>query len=224
MLLLATPVRASELPTAHVSLGYSDFRERLVRLMPDYKSLCGSVTFSLDVVRARNRIVGILLGKPEFADITHVLWVDDDQWPEDVTIVPEMVERCRGVLGAPYTNKREPLRWVHREHDGALSVGMGFTMTTRALLESLAKDARWYVDLPNPIRVPNLFGQLYETVTLPNGEQVETLLSEDYSFCKRAREAGHPVELYEQAGIIHHAGGHVWDARGMPGGVVRRGE
>lgn len=221
-LLLATPVRAAELATAHVSLGYSDFRERLVRLMPDYTSLCGSVTFALDVVRARNRIVGVLLSDPQFAPVTHVLWVDDDQWPEDITIVPEMVERCRGVLGAPYTNKKEPVRWVHRPdgRGGVAGVGFGFTMTTREMIEVLARDAHWYTDLPKPVRCPNLFGQLFETVATPDGI-VETLLSEDFSFCKRAREAGWPVELYDKAGIVNHAGGHVWNARGMAGGIVR---
>ncbi len=220
-LLLATPVRAAELATAHVSLGYSDFREKLVRLMPDHTSLCGSVTFGLDVVRARNRIVGTILSQEAFAGVTHVLWVDDDQWPEDVTIVPEMVTWCRGVLGAPYTNKKEPLRWVHRPDGkgGVMGVGFGFTMTTRDMLEQLAAKADWYVDFPQAIRCPNLFGQLLDTITY-NGEEVWTLLSEDFSFCKRAREAGFPVELYSKAGIINHAGGHVWNARGMPGGVL----
>jgi hypothetical protein len=221
-LLVATPVRAAELSTALVSLGYSDFREKLARLMPDHKALSGSVTFSLDVVRARNRLVGLLLSEPDFANVTHILWVDDDQWPEDIRIVPEMVARCKGVLGAPYTNKKQPLRWVHRPDGagGVAGVGFGFTMTTRAMIEALAKDAKWYVDLPQALRCPNLFGQLFETVRLPDGSEVETLLSEDFSFCKRAREAGYPIELYPLAGIISHAGGHVWNAYEMKGGVI----
>lgn len=213
-LCLATPVRAAELATAQVSLGYAIFRERLARILPAQSE----IVFSLDVVRARNRIVGGILTKPDFADVTHVLWVDDDQWPEDVSIVPEMVERCRGVLGAPYTNKKHPLRWVHQPdgRGGIAGVGFGFTMTTRAMLDALAAKAKWYTDLPNKTRVPNLFGQLYAQV----GPE-ESLLSEDFSFCLRAREAGYPVELYEQAGIINHAGGHVWNAHAMPGGVVK---
>lgn len=212
-LLLATPVRAAELETALVTLGYAQFREQLARLVPSY---VGSITFSLDVVRARNRLVGILFR--DHPEVTHVLFVDDDQWPEDIRIVPEMVERCKGVLGAPYTNKREPMRWVHRvDASGIAGVGMGFTMVTRECLEALAKEARWYTDLPQGLRCPNLFGQLYEQVG-----GVETLLSEDFSFCKRAREAGFAVELYEQAGIVNHAGGHVWNARQMPGGIVGR--
>ncbi len=220
-LLLATPVRAAELATAHVSLGYSDFREKLVRLMPDYTALCGSVTFGLDVVRARNRIVGTILANEQFANVTHVLWVDDDQWPEDPTIVPEMVTYCRGVLAAPYTNKKHPMRWVHRPDGkgGVMGVGFGFTMTTRDMLEKLAHRAYWYTDFPQAVRCPNLFGQLYDTF-VHEGREVETLLSEDFSFCKRALEAGFPVELYTKAGIINHAGGHVWNAREMKGGVV----
>jgi len=213
-LMVATPVRAAELETAQVSLGYAQFREQLARHVPSYQ---GIMVFSLDVVRARNRVVGLMFSKSEFAEISHLLFVDDDNWCEDIRIVPEMIEACKGVLGAPYTNKREPMRWVHRPDGagGVAGVGFGFTMVTRECLEALAKEAHWYVDLPQGLRCPNLFGQLYEQVG-----GMEILLSEDFSFCKRAREAGFPVELYEQAGIINHAGGHVWNARQMKGGVV----
>jgi hypothetical protein len=204
-LLIATPVRAAELSTAQVSLGYAEFRERLVRHMPDYKALSGTVTFSLDVVRARNRIVGFLLTREEFRDVSHVLWVDDDQWPEDIRIVTQMIENCRGVLAAPYTNKKLPLRYVHQTWDDKLYVGFGFTMTTRTCLETVANDAYWYTDLPSGQRCPNLFGQCYKEVA-----GVVTLLSEDYSFCERAHEMGFKVELYEHGGKIFHAGGHAW--------------
>lgn len=216
-LLIATPVRAAELATAQVSLGYSDFRVKLALIMPD---TMWSVTFGLDVVRARNRIVGTILGQDQFKDVTHILWVDDDQWPDDPRIVPEMVKACKGVLGAPYTNKKEPLRWVHRPDGagGVAGVGFGFTMTTRHMIECLAKNADWYTDFPQAILCPNLFGQLYDTILTPSGVR-KTLLSEDFSFCKRALEFGIPVELYEKAGVINHAGGHVWNARQMPGGI-----
>src|SRR5262249_18205224 len=94
-LCLATPVRAAELMTAQVSLGYALFRERLARLMTAKYEF----VFSLDVVRARNRIVGTILREPTFADVTYVLWVDDDQWPDDPNIVPKMMQACKGVLG-----------------------------------------------------------------------------------------------------------------------------
>jgi hypothetical protein len=64
-----------------------------------------------------------------------------------------------------------------------------------------------------------LFGQLYDNIQTPDG-RVETLLSEDFSFCKRALDEDWPVELYDKAGVINHAGGHVWNARGMKGGIV----
>jgi len=211
-LLVATPVRAAELPTALVSLGYCDFREKLVRHMPDYKVLSGSIVFSLDVVRARNRIVGFVLTRPEFEDVTNVLWVDDDNFPEDVRIVDAMLERKGDIVAVSYTNKKEPLRWVHSiqpETCEILGVGFGFTMTARHVLERLAKDATWYVDYfsGGNIETPNVFGQLYDRFP---GTERDTLLSEDYSFCKRAREAGFKIELVP--GLIHHAGGHVWNA------------
>jgi hypothetical protein len=181
-------------------------------LIPSYQ---GAITFALDVVRARNRVAAMFLTQPEFAEFTHLLFVDDDQWPEDVRIVPEMIVRCRGVLAAPYTNKKAPLRWTYQKIPNGLLVGMGFTMLTRECLATVAESAKWYTDLPGMMKTPNVFGQLIERVG-----DLEALLSEDYSFCVRAHRRGIPVELYEQSGIINHAGGHVWNARQMAGGVV----
>jgi hypothetical protein len=206
-LLVATPVRAATLATALVPLGYCDFREKLARHMPDYN---GSVVFSLDVVRARNRIAAFVLSRPEFADVDNVLWVDDDNFPEDVAIVSRMVARRGDIVAASYTNKKEPLRWVHSlDAEGKiLGVGFGFTMTARHVIEKLASEAKWYVDYfaGGALETPNLFGQLYDQM---GGH--ETLLSEDYSFCKRAREAGFRIEI--EPGLIHHVGGHLWNAK-----------
>lgn len=209
MLVVATPVRGAELSTAIVTLGYCEFR---VRLALDG---CADayLTFCLDVVRARNRIVAMVF---ENTSVDHVLWVDDDNYPtRGPVVVREMVEIAErtgaGIVAAPYTNKQRPLRWTHRV-DGrdVLGVGFGFTLTTTAALRAMAEDAAWYMDLPRG-RTPNLFGQRYDKI----GGEI-TLLSEDYSFCLRAREHGIKIVLHEDAGVIHHAGGHAWgpgDAR-----------
>jgi hypothetical protein len=217
-LLIATPVRGAELGAATVALGYAEQRAALMGVVPSHARLA----FSLDVVRARNRVVSMLLREPDLAGVTHVLWWDDDQWPEDVRIVPEMMALDLPIVAAPYTNKRQPMRWIHQAWgDGRVTdergllevrgVGMGFTLTSRACLETMAKDAEWYWDAPTPRECPNLFGQVYDEF---DGRRV--LLSEDFSFCKRWREqhAG-KVYVYGNAGLMYHSGAHAWNAAEM---------
>ena len=227
---IATPVRAAELLAASVSLGYAEMIARLHRTLP-CEVLDGSITFASDIVRGRNRIAAKVLR--ELPHVTHVLWVDDDNWCDDVTIVPEMLELGVDVVSAPYTNKRTPLRWIHQHLTppaptvGDLlevaGVGFGFTLTSTAALRKLSESARVYTDHPNPHRVANLFGHLYhhpaqDRALVPN--EAQALLSEDFSFCLRWRRAGGKVYVYAKGGIIHHAGAHDFTAREMPGGVI----
>lgn len=211
MLIIATPLRGAELSTAHVTAGYMDFRVKAALS----GVAGGAVTYSLDVVRGRNRIVGASLAEP---DITHVLWVDDDNYPaRGVDVVREMLVLAGEdkIVAAPYTNKVRPIHWTHRvSPDGAvLGVGFGFTLTPMVVIRRMCESARWYIDLPRGLRCPNLFGQLFDIMTDQQGCEVDVLLSEDYSFCNRARAVGVEIALHLGAGLIHHAGGHVWDAR-----------
>lgn len=230
-LVVATPVRAAEMHAASVSLGYAEMLLRLARRLP-VEVLSGSLTFAADIVRGRNRIAAKVLR--EYSDVTHVLWLDDDQWVDDVSVVAEMVALDVDVVGAPYTNKRQPLRWVHQHlHPPAPPVGellevaglgFGFTLTSTRALRELAAAERVYTDHPNPHRVANIFGQLFHHPALEQGVEVaeadQALLSEDYSFCLRWRRLGGRIYLYTKAGLVQHAGAHAWDARQMPGGVI----
>jgi hypothetical protein len=224
---------------ASVSLGYAEMLLKLHRLLP-VEVLSGSLTFATDIVRARNRIAAKVLR--ELPDVTHVLWLDDDQWCEDVAVVPELLELGVDVVGVPYTNKRPPLRWVHRDLPAALALdpvalaaapkdcievaglGFGFTLTSTAALRRLSANARVYTDHPNPHRCADIFGQLYHHPAQDQGHDVpdadQALLSEDFSFCLRWRRAGGRVYVYTRGGIVLHAGAHAWSAREMPGGVV----
>lgn len=230
-LVIATPVRAAEMHAASVSLGYAEMLLKLQRRLP-VEVLAGSLTFATDIVRGRNRIAAKVLR--EMPDVSHVLWLDDDQWAEDIEVVPEMLALGIDLVGAPYTNKRQPLHWVHRDLRpqpapvGDLlevaAVGFGFTLTTTACLRQLSASERVYTDHPNPHRVANIFGQIFHHPALEAGVDVpeadQALLSEDYSVCLRWRRLGGRVYIYALGGIIHHAGAHAWSAREMPGGVV----
>jgi hypothetical protein len=229
---LATPVRAAEPLSASVSLGYAEMVARLHRTLPVHV-LDGSITFSADIVRGRNRIAAKVLR--ELPNVTHILWVDDDNWCDDPAIVPEMLALGVDVVSAPYTNKRQPLRWVHQQLSPAASpvgdllevagVGFGFTLTTTHVLRELSAEARIYTDHPHPHRVANLFGHLYYHPAREAGPgafvppENDALLSEDFSFCFRLRRRGGKVYVYTKGGIINHAGPHTWSAKEMAGVV-----
>ena len=233
--LIATPFRGAELHSAHVTVGYHQFTNALQHQLGAV-TLPGTMMLACDVVRARNRAVGTVLREAAFADITHILWIDDDNFPEDIAdgvrVVREMIGMGEGIVAAPYTNKRQPLRWTHQgihgedvDERGLLAVrcvGFGFTLTSRECLQRMADchetepAAGEYWDLPNEHKIANVFGQVYDL----DEKGREFLASEDYSFCKRWRLIGGDVFLYTRAGIIQHAGTHTWSARDMAGGVV----
>jgi hypothetical protein len=224
-LVVATPVGGAETWLATLSCGYSES----LRLLSHEMRVDTVVDFAEDVVRARNRIAGTVLR--DYPEATHVLWWDGDQWPEERRIVREMMESGADVIGAPYTNKRQPVRWIHRPMrsapppvDGVLqveAVGFGFTMTTTACLKEISASARKYTDHPNKTKLANIFGHLFEPPPASGEyycpEEDEMLLSEDYSFCKRWRDMGGRIMLYLKGGNIVHAGGRGWSVRDLHG-------
>ena len=70
-LAIATPIRAAELATGLVTLGYSESIRVVARELPT-EVLEGTLTFSIDQVRARNRIVGHVLR--QLPQVTHLLF------------------------------------------------------------------------------------------------------------------------------------------------------
>ena len=215
-LILATPVRAADDRTAIVTIGYHNFVCAMMTRGAD--RIDGSITFCADIVRGRNRIAAkILRDKP---NATHVLWCDDDQWPHTLDVVDRMVSSGEDVIGAVYTNKREPLRFVFQPWvDGEApkvdergiadvrGVGFGFTMTSRSCLERMAASVRWYRDLPDDHDVPNMFEMAYDRYA-----DADVFLSEDYAFCKRWRDLGGRIKLLS-TDIIYHSGAKAWSAK-----------
>ena len=227
-LVIATSVRAAIPVTASVSMGYSESIRMLSHRMP-VSIVPPCITYSCDNIRARNRIVGLVLREEAFRGMQSLLFWDDDQWPQDVGIVGEMMALGLDVVSAPYTNKKDPVRWNHILLPGAVeannvvevrAVGMGFTLISRGCLEKMSAAHRRYTDRPNPHKLSNIFGQLYDQQIESDDPEDESLLSEDFSFCKRAREMGIKVHLYTRSGIIWHAGGYPWSGLDIPGGMT----
>ena len=224
-LMVATPFRGVGMRTARVTLGYHDFVRQLERDM-GAQTFDGKLLFSADVVRARNRAVAIILR--ELTEITHVLWVDDDCWPDDHGIVQRMIDSGEDMIAAPYTNKVPPIHWVHQILSLQLGtvnglqevrgVGFGFTLTTRSCLQRVADDSRWYSEydpLGKRTTVPNAFGMLFDRLTHGDDPEEEVLLSEDFSFCARWRRLGGRVMMLPA--VIRHAGERAWGVEDISG-------
>jgi hypothetical protein len=234
-LLIATPIRAAEYGVADVKAGYHDAVRELCRRMP-VECLSPSIFFGADVVRARNRAVAHVLR--DWPQITHLLWWDDDLWPDDIGIVQKMIDSDYDVVAGAYTNKQKPLRWIHEPIPGAAlddrgfcevhSVGMGFTMMKRGVLQRVTEESykhhEWrpyWDEWSGGHMVANGFGLLYERMF--HGR--EGLRSEDYSFCKKWREIGGKIHIFGGPGnVLHHAGGHAWGPEDMPGGMMQPNE
>ena len=216
-IVVATPVAGAAVWDARVTLGYAEN----LRWLGKELAIEAVVGVGDDVVRSRNRLAHIALH--EFPRMTHVLWWDDDNWPEDRGCVARMLALGVDVVGAPYTVKTSPTRWVHRlldpcppERDGLQEVrcvGFGFTLTTRRCLERVSAAERRYTDWPRHVRMSNIFGHLYASEG-PDPED-DALLSEDFSFCKRWRDMGGGVYVYTGAGRIWHSGTKAWSAGDM---------
>lgn len=228
-LIVATPFDGGDLHTARVTLGYLHFRETLIREL-GADTLRGTTLFACDVVRARNRAAATVLR--DFPEITHVLWLDDDNFPEDmghgVQTVRAMIDTGEHLIAAPYVRKSRPHGWVHQgvteppDERGvatARGVGFGFTLTTRECLQQVsdacAQTGSAYYDLPNNNLVANVFGQVYDAA--PDGRKF--LASEDLSFCVRWRALGGRVAVYAGAVSIVHAGSRPYTSRDLRGAV-----
>lgn len=217
-LLIATPVRASDPMCAQVSLGYAE----AVRACSHMFAADVFMGYGCDVVRARNRLVARALRDHDF---THLLWWDDDQWPADVTVIRRLIDKQLDFISVPYTNKREPVNWVLRSEEitptsdpevsSVLGVGLGFSLCSRSMLERMGAAANVisYVDARGEPPIPNIFGMLYEQL----GTEI-FLTSEDYSFCRRWRELGGTVDIFQGKGnLMLHAGAKAWSGRDIKG-------
>ena len=191
----------------------------------------------VDVVKARDRLARVALHD---TDCTDVLWWDEDVLPDDLSVIPRMLETGFDVVGAPYRRKKDPEEYPYRLHgpDGGRveveiendcvqvdGMAFGFMLTSRYALQRMwdyYHQERWYFDTYG--------GKTYETVSMfqlqyspvetgPDGGAFRVQLSEDYSFCQSYRAIGGKVMMYVGPGTpVGHIGSHVY--RGTREGLI----
>lgn len=222
-LVIATPVDGCSV-TGQVSAGYAIALAKLIKDNHGLDVLPAQITYSTDIVRARNRLAAMVLR--EMPDASHILWWDSDVVPHDLNVVRYMLNTGCAVIGAPYLRKMDYPVWAHRgspptEDDYTVgiqlvkSLGFGFTITSTEALRVLAESehVRSYIDKRAegpPHRVQGLFDLIYRTDE--DGDVVQE--SEDCSFCWRCRDWGIPVSLYLGPGnLLSHIGHHAYRIR-----------
>ena len=115
-LVIATPVDGDAVTGPVCANGYAVALAQLLRDNGDVRLIPAHITYSADIVRARNRLAAMVLR--EMPDATHVLWWDSDVVPHDMGIVGRMLATGRPLIGAPYLRKRTPATWSHRPLPG----------------------------------------------------------------------------------------------------------
>jgi hypothetical protein len=153
------------------------------------------------------------------ADIDEILWIDSDMVfvPADVALL-----RSRGctVIGGLYAYRGQP-QFAYRplpetyevgfgEKGGPVQVkhvGTGFLLTHRSVYRDIALklDLPWCGAETGELVVPYFAPMVFE-----DPEHGMAYIGEDYSFCERARQAGHGVMLDTSIRLGHEGGAYAY--------------
>lgn len=197
-ILFCTPCYGGMLTAAHFQ-SCMRLKEVLTQMGVAHDWLIG--TNESLVTRARNEMTATFLA----SEHTHMMWLDADMEfePEHVAALWNLnVDIACGV----YAMKKPDACWYAAWKNGALVkdldrfdgpievdyAGTGFLLIARGALEKLAETAESY-EGPNG-RVP----ALYMTPIHNDGFE-----SEDYHFCRRAREAGFRIIMDPKVRLKH---------------------
>ena len=190
------------------------------------------------VTRARNYLAFQFLNSPA----THLMWIDADIGFDPVDIV-KMVSADKDIVCGIYPKKE--INWPAvaraasegvppdqlRDHENSLvlnlidhspdrvtaeglieiaNAGTGFMLIKRAVFEALADDAPSYIDGSTPgIELKEFYAVSIDP------DSGNSLLSEDYHFCKLARD--HGFKIYAAPWVrLNHTGTYIFGHRGMP--------
>ncbi|MBS0560468.1 MAG: hypothetical protein JSR21_10470 [Proteobacteria bacterium] len=190
------------------------------------------------ITRSRNTLVARFLDTP---GASHLLFVDADIGFE-VAQVARMLQLGEDLVAGMYPLKlidwdpsalarayggepveTAPIRYVgtpcegadRRERDGfvtGLYAGTGFMLLRRAALETMVRayaHTRYTAIHTGQTRPTNNQFALFDCMIEP---ETGHYLSEDYTFCRRWREAGGTIWLDTQ-GALHHVGPHEFHGR-----------
>ena len=191
------------------------------------------------VTRARNYLTSQFLSSPA----THLMWIDADIGFDPVDIV-RMVRADKDIVCGIYPKKEIHWREVARaaregvpperlsEYERSLvlnlidtspdrvtadglveiaSAGTGFMLIRRGVFEALSDDVPSYVDASTPGVALKAF---YSVSIDPDAGN--SLLSEDYHFCKLARDRG--VKIYAAPWVrLNHTGTYIFGNSGGGG-------
>lgn len=154
------------------------------------------------ITRARNEMTAAFLK----SEHSHLFWLDSDIEfePEDVA---KLWNLKADVAVGVYAMKKRDAQWFAAWKDGALVkdldqfkepiavdyAGTGFMLIRRAVLEKLAETAESYEGHNG--RVPALF------MTPVHNDCFE---SEDYNFCRKARQAGFSIIMDPSVRLGHY--------------------
>ena len=197
-ILFCTPCYGGTLHAAHFR-SCMNLKEELTKVGIEHDWLIG--TNESLVTRARNEMTATFLATAH----SHMMWLDADIefTPEDVAAVHNL-DADIGV--GVYAMKKRDAQWFAAWKDGALVkdldqykgpievdyAGTGFMLIRRNVIQSLSKTAESY-EGPNG-RVPALY------MTPINNDGFE---SEDYHFCRKAREAGFKIIMDPSVRLGH---------------------
>lgn len=177
-----------------------------------------------DLVRTRSRGVRWFLEDTTFDDL--IMW-DSDIAPHPKVVV-KLMQMPHPFVGARYRLKKEPVIYVPPvdpqaapDEHGTLPVDyvpMGLVKISRTILQRMVdhyRDELEFLDVyeGKAHKTVALFSLIFDTIKedraifgAPLGARV--LLSEDYSFCKRARDLDIPLRLMVEP--VPHVGSFVF--------------
>lgn len=181
------------------------------------------------VTRARHCVMHDFLASPA----THFLQWDDDIEVLNPECVREMVATGFDIVGGAYpfrdgsgrvvANRLEGSKGDHDVRNGCIAVrelGTGFLMVSRKAIVDLCvrRLDRFYLADIEPYYDKPMWA-LFDTSIQDRGDGLPRYASEDWGFCKLAREAGYEIRLYLPPNFRHwgdhpHAG-HVVHAWGL---------
>lgn len=191
------------------------------------------------VTRARNYLTFQFLN----STATHLMWIDADIGFDPVDII-KMVRADKDIVCGIYPKKEihwgavakaategvPPERLRDHEHslvlnlidnspdrvtpDGLIeiaSAGTGFMLVKREVFDALADTAPSYIDGSTPgIELKEFYAVSIDP------DSGNSLLSEDYHFCKLARDRG--FKIYAAPWVrLNHTGTYIFGHRGAPG-------